>query len=198
MDVGGVHWPYFRPMASSSSDPGWLDVRSSDRGWRRVQWRPSDGVQSRQSRKLPPSTCAGPSGGRCARVSIVVFFGCQELSSSSLEREVDESVFGPSWFFGDNGRPLAHWQSAPPSPRRDLASGARTAEATEFFTEKAPHTLRWVAPGHEHASSGQGRGARASCVCPWLYACHSSVPRLYLFKKEGLARPRKRCFFKKK
>ena len=82
-------------------------------------------------------------GGRPAvlgalRVSIVVFFGCQELSSSSLEREVDESVFGPSWFFGDNGRPLA--QSAPPSPRRDLASGARTAEATE----KAPHTLRWV------------------------------------------------------
>ena len=43
--------PYFRPMASSSSDPGWLDVRSSDRGWRRVQWRPSSGVQSRQSRK---------------------------------------------------------------------------------------------------------------------------------------------------
>ena len=56
----------------------------------------------------------------------------------SFPAEVDESVFGPSWFFGDNGRPLA--QSAPPSPRRDLASGARTAEATE----KAPHTLRWV------------------------------------------------------
>ena len=51
LDSRGVQWPSFCPMASSLSDPGWLDVRSSDRGWRRVQWRPSNGVQSRQSRK---------------------------------------------------------------------------------------------------------------------------------------------------
>ena len=33
--------------------------------------------------------------------------------------------------------------------------------------------------------------------CPWLYACHSSVAKRYLFKKSRLARPRKRWLYKK-